>query len=86
MELKGWTLRELRRPFFIKQLEGGLIALHRVLNQRRIYLCEFWNLQRSATKNVFLRWTCWPVMLFKQTCMSGMYSQKGLGRMKVNCP
>jgi excisionase family DNA binding protein len=26
------------RPFFIKQLEGGLMAHHRVGNQRRIYL------------------------------------------------
>jgi excisionase family DNA binding protein len=26
------------RPFFIKQLEGGLMAHHRVGNQRRVYL------------------------------------------------
>ena len=28
----------MSRPFFIKQLEGGLMAHHRVGNQRRIYL------------------------------------------------
>jgi excisionase family DNA binding protein len=28
----------MSRPFFIKQLESGLMAHHRVGNQRRIYL------------------------------------------------
>ena len=28
----------MSRPFFIKQLEGGLMAHHRVGNQRRVYL------------------------------------------------
>src|SRR5580692_3499363 len=28
----------MSRPFFIKQLDGGLMAYHRVGNQRRVYL------------------------------------------------
>jgi hypothetical protein len=47
---QGWTLRELRRPFFIKQLEGSLMAHHRVGNQRRIYLCDVLEFAKKRDK------------------------------------
>ena len=40
----------MSRPFFIKQLEGGLMAHHRVGNQRRIYLRDVLELAKKRDK------------------------------------
>jgi excisionase family DNA binding protein len=40
----------MSRPFFIKQLEGGLMAHHRVGNQRRIYLRDVLEFAKKRDK------------------------------------
>jgi len=40
----------MSRPFFIKQLEGGLMAHHRVGNQRRIYLRDVLKFAKKRDK------------------------------------
>ena len=40
----------MSRPFFIKQLEGGLMAQHRVGNQRRIYLRDVLEFAKKRDK------------------------------------
>ena len=40
----------LSRPFFIKQLESGLMAHHRVGNQRRIYLRDVLEFAKKRDK------------------------------------
>jgi hypothetical protein len=44
----------MSRPFFIKLLETGSMAHHRVGNQRRVYLRDVLNSPASATRNVRL--------------------------------
>jgi excisionase family DNA binding protein len=40
----------MSRPFFIKQLEAGLMAHHRVGNQRRVYLREVLEFAKKRDK------------------------------------
>jgi len=40
----------MSRPFFIKQLEGGLMAHHRVGNQRRVYLRDVLEFAKKRDK------------------------------------
>ena|SRR5450631_2104041 len=40
----------MSRPFFIKQLEGGLMAHHRVGNQRRVYLRDVQEFAKKRDK------------------------------------
>jgi excisionase family DNA binding protein len=40
----------MSRPFFIKQLESGLMAHHRVGNQRRVYLREVLEFAKKRDK------------------------------------
>ena len=40
----------MSRPFFIKQLEGGLMAYHRVGNQRRVYLRDVLEFAKKRDK------------------------------------
>jgi excisionase family DNA binding protein len=41
----------MSRPFFIKQLEGGLMAHHRVGNQRRVYLRDVLEFAKKRDKD-----------------------------------
>ena len=66
----------MSRPFFIKQLESGLMAHHRVGNQRRVYLRDVLEFARKRARSVWLRWTSWHAMRSKPACTSGMYSPK----------
>jgi excisionase family DNA binding protein len=40
----------MSRPFFIKQLEGGLMAHHRIGNQRRVYLRDVLEFAKKRDK------------------------------------
>jgi excisionase family DNA binding protein len=40
----------MSRPFFIKQLESGLMAHHRVGNQRRVYLRDVLEIAKKRDK------------------------------------
>src|SRR5271166_2838003 len=40
----------MSRPFFIKQLEGGLMAHHRVGNQRRVYIRDVLEFAKKRDK------------------------------------
>jgi hypothetical protein len=48
----------MSRPFFIKQLESGIMAHHRIGNQRRVYLRDVLESPRDGTRSVLRRWTC----------------------------
>jgi excisionase family DNA binding protein len=43
----------MSRPFFIKQLEGGLMAHHRIGNQRRVYLRDVMEFAKKRDKERF---------------------------------
>ncbi|WP_263349789.1 excisionase family DNA-binding protein [Acidicapsa acidisoli] len=40
----------ISRPFFIKQLESGLMAHHRIGNQRRVYLRDVMDFAKKRDK------------------------------------